>query len=93
MGKVKLVNGLSENDLQTPMFEKTGDNMFVVKEDGFLQGLYVNAGFSVKIETITPELLAEAKEYLDRQIDRDFAWVYFHLSQGFLTRYTIDELK
>ncbi len=93
LGKVKLVNGLSENDLQTPMFEKTGDNMFVVKEDGFLQGLYVNAGFSVKIETITPELLAEAKEYLDRQIDRDFAWVYFHLSQGFLTRYTIDELK
>ena len=93
LGKVKLVNGLTEDDLQTPMFEKTGDNLYLVKEDGFLQGLYVNSGFTVKIETITPELLAEAKRYLDRQIDRDFPWVYFHLSQGYLTRYSINNLK
>ncbi len=93
LGQVKLVNGLTEADLQTSMFEKTSDNLYLVKEDGFLQGLYVNSGFTVKVETITPELLAEAKQYLDRQIDRDFPWVYFHLSQGFLSRYTIDELK
>ena len=91
LGKVKLVNGLTEDDLQKPMFEKQDDNLYLVKEDGFIQGLYVNSGFTIKIETITPELLAEAKHYL--QIDRDFPWVYFHLSQGFLKRFTIDELK
>lgn len=93
LNKVKLVNGLTEADLQTSMFEKTGDNLYLVKEDGFLQGLYVNSGFTVKIETISPELLAEAKQYLDHQIDRDFPWVYFHLSQGFLSRYSIENLK
>ena len=93
LGQVKLVNGLTEDDLQTPMFEKQDDNLYLVKEDGFVQGLYVNSGFTIKIETITPELLAEAKQYLDHQIDRDFPWVYFHLSQGFLDRFTIDELK
>lgn len=93
LGQVKLVNGLTEADLQTPMFEKQDNNLYLVKEDGFLQSLYVNAGFTVKIETITPELLAEAKRYLDRQIDRDFPWVYFHLSQGFLDRFTIEDLK
>lgn len=93
LGQVKLVNGLTEADLQTPMFEKQDDGRYLVKEDGFLQGLYINAGFSVKIEAITPELLAEAKQYLDRQIDRDFPWVYFHLSQGFLNRFSIEELK
>lgn len=93
LGQVKLVNGLIEADLQTPMFEKQDNNLYLVKEDGFLQSLYVNAGFTVKIETITPELLAEAKRYLDRQIDRDFPWVYFHLSQGFLDRFTIEDLK
>ncbi|MBQ8957434.1 MAG: hypothetical protein IJ057_02855 [Bacteroidales bacterium] len=92
-GQVKLVNGLTAADLETPMFEKQDDNLYLVKEEGFLQGLYVNAGFTVKIETITPELLAEAKQYLDRQIDRDFCWVYFHLSRGFLSRFAIDELK
>ena len=93
LGQVKLVNGLTEDDLQTPMFEKQDNNLYLVKEDGFVQGLYVNSGFTIKIETITPELLAEAKQYLDHQIDRDFPWVYFHLSQGFLDRFTIDELK
>ena len=93
VGEVKLINGLTEEDLQKPMFEKTGDNQYLVKEDGFLQGMYVNSGFAVKVEAITPELLAEVKQYLDRQIDRDFPWVYFHLSQGFLTRYSMDNLK
>lgn len=93
LGKVKLVNGLTEADMQTPMFEKIGDNLYLVKEDGFLQDLYVNNGFTVKIETITPELLNEAKQYLDQMIDRDFPWVYFHLSQGFLNRFTIENLK
>lgn len=93
LGKVKLINGLTEDDLQTPMFEKQDDNLYLVKEDGFVQGLYVNSGFTIKIETITPELLAEAKRYLDRQIDRDFPWVYFHLSQGYLNRFTIENLK
>ena len=93
VGEVKLINGLTEEDLQKPMFEKTDDNQYLVKEDGFLRGMYVNSGFTVKIEAITPELLAEAKQYLDHQIDRDFPWVYFHLSQGFLTRYSMDNLK
>ena len=93
VGEVKLINGLTEEDLQKPMFEKTGDNQYLVKEDGFLQGMYVNSGFTVKVEAITPELLAEAKQYLDHQIDRDFPWLYFHLSQGFLIRYSMDNLK
>lgn len=93
LGKVKLINGLTDDDLQTPMFEKMEENKYLVKEDGFLQGMYINSGFTVKIETIDSELLAEAKQYLDNQIKRDFGWVYFHLSKGFLTRYTIKELK
>ena len=75
------------------MFEKMEENKYLVKEDGFLQGMYINSGFTVKIETIDSELLAEAKQYLDNQIKRDFGWVYFHLSKGFLTRYTVEELK
>lgn len=93
LGEVKLINGLAEDDLQKPMFEKTAENHYRVKEDGFLQGMFINAGFTVKIETITPELLAEAKDYLDKKIDRDFRWAYFHLSQGFLSRFAIDDLK
>ena len=93
LGKVKLLNGLTADNLQTPMFEKIDENKYLVKEDGFLQGMYINKGFTIKIETIGQELLAEAKQYLESHIERDYAWVYFHLSKGFLTRYEIDDLK
>jgi hypothetical protein len=93
LGKVKLVNGLTAADLEDPMFEKQGDGLYLVKEDGFLQSLFVNSGFTVKVEAITPELLAEAKQYLDQKIDRDYSLVYFHLSAGFLKRYTIENLN
>ena len=93
LGKVKLLNGLTADDLQTPMFEKIDENMYKVKEDGFLQGMYINKGFTIKIEAIGQELLAEAKQYLENHIEKDYGWVYFHLSKGFLTRYEIDDLK
>lgn len=93
LGKVKLINGLTEADLQTPMYEKTDESLYRVKEDGFCQGLYVNSGFTIKVETITPELLAEAKRYLNKTIKKDFRWVYFHLSKGFLMRFSIKDLS
>ena len=36
---------------------------------------------------------ARDSDYLHWKIDRDFRIVYFHLSQGFLKRFTIQELK
>ena len=93
LGKVKLVNGLTEADLEGPMYEKQSEGLYLVKEDGFLQSLFVNSGFTVKIETITPELLAEAKQYLDQKIEKDYSLVYFHLSEGFLRRYSIENLN
>ncbi len=93
LGKIKLMNGLTSNDLQTPAFRQTGESTFEVVQDCFLQGMYLNYGFTIKIEEITPELLNEAKTYLDKKIKQNYNLVYFHLSKGFLERFTIDDLK
>ena len=93
LGWKKLVNGLSVEDMQPPLFRQIGEHTFEVEQDCFLHGLYITKGFTVKLEEITPGLLAEARDYLHRKIDRDFRIVYFHLSQGFLKRFTIQELK
>ena len=92
LGKIKLMNGLTADDLQTPTFRQTGENNFEVMEDCFLQGMYINSGFTIKIEEITPELLTEAKVYLNEKIKSDYDIVYFHLSKGFLSRFSIDDL-
>lgn len=93
LGKIKLMNGLTASDLQSTAFKQTGDNTFKVTQDCFLQGMYVNSGFTIKIEEITPDLLKEAKSYLNEKIKRDYHIVYFHLSKGFLNRFTIDDLQ
>ncbi|MDO4702891.1 hypothetical protein [Tannerella sp.] len=93
LGQKKLVNGLSADDLQPPFFRQTGEHMFEVEQDCFLYGLYINKGFTVKLEEITPSLLTEAKHYLHQKIDHDYRIVYFHLSKGFLKRFTLQELK
>ncbi|MBR3520238.1 MAG: hypothetical protein IKN77_08985 [Paludibacteraceae bacterium] len=92
-GKVKLVNGLTNSDMDETRFKKIGENKYEVLEDCFLNGLYINEGFTVEIEEITPPLLRSAIQYLDEKLNKEYTIVYFHLSKGFLKRYSIDDLK
>jgi hypothetical protein len=93
LGEIRLMNGLTADDLQPPTFRQTGTNTFEVMEDCFLQGMYINSGFTIKIEEITPALLNETKEYLDKKVKNGYDVVYFHLSKGFLSRFSKNDLK
>lgn len=92
-GKVKLVNGLTNSDMDETRFKKIGENKYEVLEDCFLNGLYINEGFTIEIEEITPTLVRSAIQYLDEKLGKDYTIVYFHLSKGFLKRYSVDDLK
>lgn len=91
--QIKLINGLTHNDLDSVKFKRISENRYKVCEDCFINGLYINKGYTIEIEQITPTLLRNTIEYLDNKIQKDYNIVYYHLSKGFLNRYTIDELK
>lgn len=91
--QIKLINGLTHNDLDSVRFKRISENRYKVREDCFINGLYINKGYTIEIEQISPTLLRNAIEYLDNKIQKDYNIVYYHLSKGFLNRYTIDELK
>ena len=93
LGKTKLINGLSTADMSTDAFKKIGENKYEVVDDGFVHNLYLNKGFTVEIEEITPKLLGKAKSYLDEKLKGNYHIVYFQMSDGFLKRFTIDDLK
>ncbi len=93
IGYIKLINGLTNKDLQTPEFKALGNNKFEVLKDTFFKGLYINKGFTIKIESITPALLKEAKEYMASKLKKDYSVVYYHLDKPFLERFTFEELK
>lgn len=92
-GKVKLVNGISKTDLENDGFKKMSGNKYLVLEDCFINGLYINKDFTIEVEEITPDLLRKAKVYLDEKVNHEYNIVYYHLSKGFLKRFTINDLN
>ena len=93
LGNIKLINNLNLSDISEDFIKKTGKNTYEVQEDFFLQGLYLNKGFTIRIETISPQLLKDTRDYLDKKLNKDYEIVYYHLDKPFLENYTIDELK
>ena len=68
LGKRKLINSLSADDLQHPDFRKISDNEAEVLQDGFYFGNYLNKGFRIKTEEISEEQLGQVIQFLNRKI-------------------------
>ena len=93
LGNIKLINNIDLSGISDKFIKKTGDNTYEVLDDFFLEGLYLSKGFTIRVETISPQLLQDARNYLDKKINKDYEIVYYHLDKPFLENYTINELK
>jgi hypothetical protein len=94
LGKTKLINGVTKNELKAEnRFRPLTDETFEVTDDFFFHGIYLNKGFKIKSEGISPALLNETKAYLNGKIKNDYSIVYYHLDKPFLEMFTINELK
>ncbi|GHT42040.1 hypothetical protein FACS189437_09650 [Bacteroidia bacterium] len=94
LGKVKLINGVTKNELEAEnRFQPLTDETYEVTDDFFFQGIYLNKGFKIKSEGISPELLKEAKTYLNNKLKKDYRIIYYHLDKPFLEQFTINDLK
>jgi len=92
-GEIRLINNVDINDMIPDYFKETGENTYEALDDFFLQGIYLNKGFTLRIERIEPSLLNEAKSYLNGKLKSNYNIVYYHLDKPFIERFTIDELK
>jgi hypothetical protein len=93
LGKIKLLNGVTKNELDSTNFEQTAPNRYRVRNDVSLHGMYLNIDFTIRTEEITPQLLKQTKEFLNKHIRNEFSIVYYHLDRQFLEKYTIQDLK
>lgn len=92
-GEIRLINNVDISGMVPDFMKETGKNTYEAVDDFFLQGIYLNKGFTLRIERIDPALLNEAKSYLDGKIRGGYNIVYYHLDKPFIERFTIDELK
>lgn len=88
-GKRKLINGLSEKDLEHPDFKKISKTEALVLKDGFYFGNYLNKGFKIKIEEISDEQLKEVTNFLDRKLT-DYIVIYYQLDSKFVENHNFN---
>lgn len=94
LGNVKLINGVTEKELDSESnLTKIAANLYEVNSDFSFHGIYLNKGFNIKLEAITPELLTEAKNYLNTKIKKDYSIVYYHLDAPFLEQFSVNALR
>ena len=81
---LKLINSFSEQDLIGKPVKKIRDGFYEVEDDFFVEKFYVSKGFTIKVETILPELLVKTKSFLDTKLKNDYRLIYYHLDSKFL---------
>ncbi len=93
LGKIRLINGVTEQDMDTPDFIHLSANRYEAATDLFFRGLYINRGFTIRLESISPELLRQARSCLDARIKKEYGIVYYHLDEPFLNTFPIEALR
>jgi len=84
LGKHKLINALSEKDLENINFKKISDKEIEILKDGFYFGNYMNKGFRIKVEEISDDQLKDVINFLEKKI-KHFNIVYYQLDSKFVT--------
>lgn len=83
-GRIKLINSFSEQDLLGKPVKKIRNGFYEVEDDFFVRNFYVSKGFTIKVEMISPELLVEAKSFIDTKLSYNYRLIYYHLDSKFL---------
>lgn len=92
LGKIKLVNSFTIEDLEGQPVKEVGKGLYEVEEDFFIQNIYLSKGFKIKVENISSELLKQTISFLDQKIKKDYSIVYYHLDEKLLRNYHLNTL-
>lgn len=83
LGKHKLINALSEKDLENPNFKRISQHEIEIQKDGFYFGNYLNKGFRIKVEEISDQQLQDVVDFLEKKINH-FNIIYYQLDSKFV---------
>lgn len=92
LGKIKLINSFSEDNLKGKPVINKGNGIYEVTDDFFLEKFYLSKGFKIKIETISEELLKDTTLFLDSKLKNDYRIIYYHLDEKFTQNYNLNTL-
>lgn len=93
--KIKLINGVCEADVSAhpEYYKKKRNGIYEILQSHYLRGMWINKGYELKIEEVTPEALQEAAATLQMKLKKeDREVIFYHLDEGILKRYSTENL-
>ena len=92
LGKIKLINSFSKEQLKNKPVKSLGNGIYEVTDDFFIEKFYLSKGFKIKTEDVSPELLKETKLFLDDKLKEDYRIIYYHLDEQFISKYNLNKM-
>ncbi len=83
LGKHKLINALNKQSVANESFKQLSNNEVEILQDGFYFGFFLNKGFRIKIEEISPQQMQQMVDFLNKKIVQ-YDIIYYHLDSRFI---------
>ena len=90
LGKIKLVSGIRQADLdgQPDCYRRESDGSWMVLKSHYLDRLWMNEGYRIRVEEVTPEMLKVAVRNLrDKRNQSTTEVVYYHLDESVMRNF------
>lgn len=94
--KIKLINGVCEADIaiHPEYYKKKKNGIYEILQSHYLRGMWINKGYELKVEEVSPEVLQEAAITLRKKLKQeDREIIFYHLDNDILKRYSIENLQ
>ncbi|MCD8184717.1 MAG: hypothetical protein LUE99_18430 [Bacteroides sp.] len=94
--KIKLINGVCEADVSArpEYYKKLREGVHEILQSHYLRGMWLNKGYELKVEEVSPEALQEAAATLQKKLKQeDRELIFHHLDEDILKRYPASNLQ
>lgn len=94
-GQIKLINGVREATItaQPQYYKKTGDSMYRILQSHYLNGVWVNKDYQLKVEEVSLETLQKAAKQLRKKLpNENREIIFYHLDKEILGKYSTEQL-
>lgn len=94
--KIKLINGVCEADVSAhpEYYRKQREGIYEILQSHYLRGMWINKGYELKIEEVSPEALQKAAATLRKKLKHeDRELILYHLDADILKRYSTEHLQ
>lgn len=94
--KIKLINKVCTADVTSrpQYYKKRRNGIYEVLQSHYLRGMWINRGYELKIEEVSPETLQEAARTLQKKLKKENREIiFYHLDEDILKRYAPEKLE